>query len=56
MTFVFSDVPLYFFILVTTDDGVDSVRVCVVLPGLQNKFASKKKAKNADVDVHFGTL
>jgi len=36
------------------DDGVGSVRVCVVLPGLAKKFASNK-AKNAAVDVQFGT-
>jgi len=36
------------------DDGVDSVRVCIVLPGLVKKFASNK-AKNAVIDVQFAT-
>jgi len=43
------------FILVTAEDeGTDSVRVCIVLPGLVKKFASSK-AKNATVDVQFDT-
>jgi len=46
---------LYVFVVVTAEDeGVDSVRVCIVLPGLVKKFASNK-AKNGVVDVQFGT-
>ena len=36
------------------DEGVDAVRVCIVLPGLVKKFASNK-AKNATVTVQFDT-
>jgi hypothetical protein len=40
---------------VTADDeNNDSVRVCIVLPGLTKKFG-KNKAKNGTVEVDFGT-
>ena len=45
----------YVFVVVTAEDeGADSVRVCIVFPGLVKKFASNK-AKNGTVDVQFGT-
>ena len=41
-------------VVTAEDDGVNAVRVCIVLPGLVKKFASSK-AKNAIIDVQFST-
>ena len=52
---VCSGMQMWMIIVVTAEDeGTDSVRVCIVLPGLVKKFASNK-AKNAIVDVLFDT-
>jgi hypothetical protein len=37
------------------DENNDTVKVCIVLPGLTKKFGSKSKAKNGTVEVDFGT-